>query len=305
MMWPRRVDWKTLYFGVEIEFIEEKPEAIQVPPGWTIDFEERQIDETGNRSGAEIRPPRLQWKDRGELQKGLDRLIAHGSKANWSCGLHVHVGLEPWGEDMVLPLVESALKYQNALQTLLQTADDRLIYCPPVTAAMRDLFKKERKREALCHTGRPQAHRCGVNAAAWFDFGTVEFRFANGSLNAKEIMNTVELYLRYVAAVGANQPLPSKPKAFAMAIGTPATGYPSALPAPRWYRERIWLEQMLVPVITPLVEERFEGAEILEILPLPESLCVVIEKPDNTFLDCFFQPTATAGWTYLKSAEHS
>lgn len=39
----------------------------------------------------------------------LARLRKAGARANWDCGLHVHVSLEPWGEAMVLPLVDAAL----------------------------------------------------------------------------------------------------------------------------------------------------------------------------------------------------
>ena len=201
-MWPRTVDWEELRFGVEIEFVGGNPAAVELLPGWVMAFDELQVDDTGEDSGAELKPPPLLWRDREQMRVMLDRLKATGARANWSCGLHVHVGLEPWGQDIVLPLVDAALAHQDALRGLLRTAEDRLIHCPPVVPAMRDRYLVNPERASLVRRGRPQSHRCGINAAAWFDFGTVEIRYPNGSLEYDEVGNTVELCLRFVAAVG-------------------------------------------------------------------------------------------------------
>ena len=236
-MWPKSVDSQELRFGVEIEFVEGDPEGVELLPGWVMSLDERQVDDAGEDSGAELKPPPMLWRDRELVREMLQRLRATGARANWSCGLHVHVGLQPWGQDMVLPLVDAALAHQDALRRLLRTAEDRMIYCPPVVPAMRSRYLTHPERSALVHRGRPQSHRCGINVAAWFDFGTVEIRYPNGSLEYSEVMNTVELCLRFVAAVGAGRlrksvggegraAAPADATALAAALGAPVDGYP-------------------------------------------------------------------------------
>jgi hypothetical protein len=91
------VDWKDLKFGFEIEFTGGVPEEVELLPGWEMSLDERQIDETGAESGSELKPPPIVWEQREQIREMLSRLRAQGATANWSCGLHVHVGLEPWG----------------------------------------------------------------------------------------------------------------------------------------------------------------------------------------------------------------
>lgn len=276
-----RIDWKALKFGVEIEFIGSDPEQIQLLPGWVMALDERQIDESGEESGSELKPPPILWEDREQIREMLTRLRAAGASANWSCGLHVHVGLEPWGQEAIPAFIEAALSCQDALRTLLSTSEDRLIYCPPVVPEMRDRFRAAPSGESLCHKGRPQSHRCGINLAAWFDIGTVEIRYANGSLDDDEVMNTIELVLRFVAAIGEGRELPKEAGALARALDAPSSGYPPPQPAPRWYRERMWLEDMLVPVLTPLAASLIPGGEILHIFPESDALRVIVEDPKD------------------------
>lgn len=307
-MWPKAVDWQALRFGVEIEFVGGDPGGVVLLPGWKMLLDEQQIDDTGEASGAELISPPLLWRDRGEIREMLARLAAAGARANWSCGLHVHVGPEPWGQDVVLPLVDAALAHQEALQTLLSTAEHRLIYCPPVVPAMRERYLMRPERQALVHRGRPQSHRCGVNAAAWFDCGTVEIRYANGSLEYDAVVNTVELCLRFVAAVGEGR-LGTAPEgerapeatgteaaaALAEALGAPVAGYPPPQAAPLWYRERMWMEDVLLPVLEPLVRARLSGAEILSIRPVTAGFRVTAEGPDQRCTSFLAHPRPD-GW---------
>lgn len=298
-MWPKAIDWQELRFGVEIEFVEGDPAGVPLLPGWVMDRNERQVDDAGEDSGAELRPPPLLWRDREQIRVMLARLTATGARANWSCGLHVHVGLEPWGQDIVLPLIDAALAHQDALRRLLRTAEDRRIHCPPVVPEMRRRYLANPQREALVHRGRPQSHRCGINAAAWFDFGTVEIRYPNGSLDYREVVNTVELCLRFVAAVGAGRlPGPSEADGAALAafLGAPAEGYPPPQPAPLWHRERMWLEEALIPVLEPLVRARLPGAEILSIRPVANGFRVTAEDSEER-RTAFLARPGPEGWS--------
>lgn len=292
-----------LKFGVEIEFVGGNPERIGLLPGWIMALDERQIDDSGEESGSELKPPPIRWEDREQIREMLARLRAAGASANWSCGLHVHVGLEPWGQERIPALIEAALSYQGALQALLGTSEDRLVYCPPVIPEMREQYRAHPVEESLRHRGRPQSHRCSINLAAWFDIGTVEIRYANGSLNDDEVLNTVELALRFVAAIGKGLALPANAQALADALGAPAVGYPPPIPAPRWYRERMWLENALVPVLRPLAERLIPGGEILHILPEPDGFRLTVEDPrDGTPHPVLIRPTFQ-GWEVVRQIE--
>lgn len=294
-MKPLLMDWKDLRFGIEIEFVGGKPESVELLPGWTMAFDERQMDDTGEESGGELQTPPIQWKDRAQIREMLRRLLATGARANWNCGLHVHVGLEFWGEEAIPDFIEAALLHQDSVKYLLQTSEDRLVYCPPVTPEMRDRFISAPGETALLRRGRPQSHRCGINLAAWFDHKTVEIRYANGTLHYDEVMTTIEFCLRFVAAIGTKRTLSNNPGQLAMELGAPLTGYPPPIPAPRWYRERLWLENMLVPILTPFANSLVPDSEILQILPRPDGLLVAIEDTDGKVVRYLFQLSAN-GW---------
>lgn len=301
-MRPQAVDWTTLTFGVEIEFTGGHPEQLELLPGWVMSLEERQLDETGLESGSELKPPPLLWGDREQIRIMLDRLLAQGASVNWSCGLHVHVGLEPWGQDIVPRLLDAALQCQKALEKLMNTSPHRQIFCPPVTPEMKERYAAAPEEDSVRNFGRPQSHRCGINTAAWFDIQTVEIRYANGSLAYVEILATVELCLRFVAAVGEGRALSGDFKELAAQLGVPDYGYPPPLPPPRWFEERTWLEDSLVPVLASTAAELVKGGEIHHILPVPDGLLLAIEDRDGGLSKFIIQPPA-AKWTVVRQIE--
>ncbi|MDG0811230.1 amidoligase family protein [Cohnella rhizosphaerae] len=298
-MRPSLADWIELRFGVEIEFVGGCPEGVALLPGWIMSLDERQIDDTGAESGSELKPPPIQWADRGQIREMLARLRETGACVNWNCGLHVHVGLEPWGQQAIPRFIEAALLYQDAMRELLNTGEARLPFCPPFTREMYDRFVAAPGSDALCRKGRPQSHRCGINLAAWYDIGTVEIRYANGSLDYDEAINTVELCLRFVAAIGAGRRLSSDPRRLAIELGAPVGGYPPPKLAPQWYRERMWLEDALVPILAPLARSLVPDGEILYILPRPEGILAAIEDADGRLFKHLLRPTS-AGWEAVR-----
>ncbi len=293
-MWRTQHDWQNLRFGVEIEFVNADAASVELLPGWRMGPDEYQTDETGAESGGELQSPILAWSDREQIQAALARLQAAGARVNWSCGLHVHVGIEPWGEDMILPLIDAALASQDGLRRLFQTPAERMIFCPPVIPAMRDRYAERPERASLVYKGgRPQSHRCGINPSAWFNIGTVEIRYPNATLAYEEICQTVELCLRFVASVGAGERLPGEPAALAAALGAPAEGYPLPHPVPLWARERAWLEDALIPLLEPAALRLLPGGEILLIRPTARGILVAVE-PDVGGLTYYrFNPTSS------------
>ena len=296
MTWPLDVDWTTIRFGVELEFVGGKPGEMELLPGWSMLHDELQVDERGMLSGAELISPPLFWDERESIRLMTERLKATGAYANWSCGLHVHVDLSAWDEAVVAPLLDAALRTQDALRRLLRTADHRLIFCPPVTPAMRARYAERPGSRALHNPGRPQSHRCGINARAWYDNGTVEIRYANGSLEYGEIERTVELCLRWTAAVGAGKALPEDPWALARALGAPTDGYPPPLEPPLWHLERMWLEDALIPALTPFVRERMPDGEIHTIRPAPGGRLLVDAEDEQGRIRRFEARPASGGW---------
>lgn len=298
-MWPRTIDWQTLRFGVEIEFVGGAPEQVELLPGWVMSLDEYQTDDRGNRSGSELKPGPITWADREQIRIMLERLKKMGCEANWSCGLHVHVDLSSWGEAILLPLMDAALTWQEAFYDLLQTSPHRRLYCPPVTPEMREKLAASPSREAVRQWGNPESNRCGVNLGSWWDIETVEFRFANGSLEFEEICRTVELYLRFVTAVGAGRQDETSRSptgaALAEALNAPRGGYPPATPCPPWRWEQLHLATHLRPVLEPLVAARYPTGEILSITPVAKGIMVTMELEDDSNPTLIALPTQT-GW---------
>lgn len=297
-MWPMTMDWQQLRFGVEIEFVGGAPETVELLPDWVISLDEHQKDDRGNNSGSELKPGPITWADREQIRTMLARLKAMGSEANWSCGLHVHVDLQPWGESILLPLMDAGLTWQEAFYDLLQTSPHRRLYCPPVTPAMREALAASPSRDAVRRWGDPESNRCGVNLGSWWDLGTVEFRFANGSLEFEQICRTIELYLRFVTAVGAGQMTKGDSitgAALAMVLGAPQDGYPPATPCPSWRWEQIHLTNHLRPVLYPLVTARYPEGQIHTITPVAEGLQVTVELEDDRTVPLIVLSTPT-GW---------
>lgn len=298
-MWPKSVDWKDLKFGIEIEFIGGNPASLELLPGWVMSLDERQIDETGAESGSELKPPPILWEDREQIRVMLNRLQEQGATVNWSCGLHVHIGLEPWGQDMVLPLIDAALLYQATIQEILNTSEHRLLFCPPVTPEMRDSFMINPGSKAVRHRGRPQSHRCGINTAAWFDFGTVEIRYANGTMSYDELLHTVVLCLKFVAAIGADRELSCDPRCMVVELEAPDKGYPVPISPPRWFQERTWLEESVIPILTDLAAELVKDGEIHHVLPVPDGILIAIENHHGKLLQYVVQPPSE-GWKLIR-----
>lgn len=298
-MWPKSVDWKALKFGIEIEFVGGNPEGLELLPDWVISLDELQIDDTGSESGSELKPPPILWEERDQIRVMLNRLQEQGATVNWSCGFHVHIGLEPWGQDIVLPLIDAALLYQQAIQEIVSTSEHRLLYCPSLTSEMRNEFVVNPGPKAVRHRGRPQSHRSGINTAAWFDIGTVEIRYANGTMNYEEILNTIELYLRFVAAIGADRKLSRDPHSLTIELEAPVKGYPAPIPPPRWYQERTWLDEAMIPALTTLANELVPDGEIHHVLPVADGILLAIENNEGKLSKYVVQPPAE-GWKLIR-----
>ena len=278
MVWPRDIDWRQLRFGVELEFVDVDPASVALLDGWTLDDGESQRSLTGGWSGGEIKSPHLVWSEREQIATMLERIETAGGAMNWSCGLHVHVGLVSWGAAILPALLDATLATQDALRELFQTPAHRMLFCPSLTEAQRQAWTANPDEDLLNHSGRPQGRRCGVNVAAWYAFGTVELRYPNATLRGDEAIQSAQLALRWVAAVGAGRELPRMSTAaeLAEALDMPVSGYPTPAPEPVWHHREELLNTLMIPVLQPLVAAELgsEDAEILFVRPTPEGFFV-------------------------------
>ncbi|QJC51318.1 hypothetical protein HGI30_07010 [Paenibacillus albicereus] len=276
------VPWRELRFGLEIEFVGGEPDRLELLPGWTMALDEKQIDGDGEASGSELQSPPLRWEELGQAEEMLMRLKRQGAEANWSCGLHVHVGLEAFGEAAMPALLQAALSSQAALSGLLDTSPHRLFYAPPITAEMAEAFRATGNLDALRRSGRPQSHRCGINLRPWSEIGTVEIRYANASLEAVEVRRVVELCLRFVDAACRGERLPAEPAALAATLGVPSGGYPPRAEPPRWHRERMALENALLPQLAAQAAQLVPDGEIHHIIAADGGVEVFVEDGEGS-----------------------
>ena len=254
MPYPTSVPWSSLAFGVELEFVHARLGYVTLLEGWDWRPEDALYDDEGNLTpedtgpnvrGGEVGSPVLTWDERGQIGAMAGRLVAAGGRANWSCGLHVHVGLDPWGKAVVLPLLDAALVGEDALRGLLRPAPHREVFLPRTTPQVRERYLAVRTPEEFAsdfvYDDGPWSARGGVNLCSWADYGTVEIRLPNGSLDAGEIVRTVELCLKWVALVGRGDAVPTTPETLAQTLNIPLTGYPPPQPAPaRWPERQAW-----------------------------------------------------------------
>lgn len=114
-----------------------------------------------------------------------------------------------------------------------------------------------------------------------------------------EVLNTVELCLRFVAAVGEARMLPSDPRSLALALGAPVVGYPAVLVPPKWFQERMWLEDSLIPALSQLAFKLVPNGEIHHILPVPDGFLVAIEDTEGQLFKYVVQPP-TSDWKLVR-----
>ena len=107
--------------------------------------------------------------------------------------------------DLLLPALDASSRYGEGAKRArahrsppprLRAADDTS------DPRCRRQGRSQRNRGALLNGKRPASGRGGINLRSLFDTGSVEFRLPNGSLDPDAIDRTVELWLRWIAAVG-------------------------------------------------------------------------------------------------------
>ena len=167
---------------------------------------------------SEVVTPILQYEDIEDLQEILRKLRKAGAKANSSCGIHIHVGVENHTPKTLRNLVNIMASKQDMIFRALDIKSSREHYCKKLESEFvtRMNAKKPKTKEALAdewyrnYSGSRTAHYNnsryhGLNLHAVFTKGTIEFRLFNSTTHAGKL----KAYIQFCLAVN-NQALTQK-----------------------------------------------------------------------------------------------
>jgi len=183
---------------------------------WTV-VDDDSLDAPVSERGELVTPPLLE-SDLPLVSAVVDDLRDAGATASSSCGLHIHIGIrggevghfnqlieivEQWELGLLARMLPSRLRFAGPLDPSFMagfragrpaTLDElwTLWYGDPNWRSRRDRYDEVRYR--------------GLNLHSFHRLGTVEFRYFNGTLDSKQILDHVRSCLRVVEAAGFPEP---------------------------------------------------------------------------------------------------
>ena len=168
--------------------------------------------------GCEVVTPILQYDDMEDLQAIIRLLREAGAKADYSCGIHVHVDASKHTIDSLQRLMNFAIGRQDLFYEALAVTERRTAqYCRKMDkglfkAIQQDSVRTKASLERLWYSrlnsgysgsidhGHYNSTRYhGINLHAFFTKGTVEFRLFNGTTHA----GRVKAYVQFCLAMSA------------------------------------------------------------------------------------------------------
>ena len=168
--------------------------------------------------GCEVVTPILQYDDMEDLQAIVRLLREAGAKADYSCGIHVHVDASKHTIDSLQRLMNFAIGRQDLFYEALAVTERRTAqYCRKMDkglfkAIQQDSVRTKASLERLWYSrlnsgysgsidhGHYNSTRYhGINLHAFFTKGTVEFRLFNGTTHAGRI----KAYVQFCLAMSA------------------------------------------------------------------------------------------------------
>lgn len=176
------------------------------------------LDDNGNpaKGGNELVTPPLMYKDIDTLQELVRKLRKAGAKVDESCGIHIHVGLQPYTAKSLKNLIKFYGKYENMFYKSVQVLPNRedgytrkLAVRHPSLVNEIGKVKTMEDIMGLWYNGHnpfeeqklhySQTRYSGLNLhniwyKGWYS-GTVEFRFFNSTLHAGKIRSYITLIL--------------------------------------------------------------------------------------------------------------
>ena len=148
-----------------------------------------------------------------------------------------HLSLQHWGERIIPRILSSALSSEAALIEIVRPSDYRMFFSRPTTPEMLEAYQQatsSNERYRAVQAEWEPFERRGLNLSSyWNRSGSLEIRYANGSLDYQEIRNTVELYLKYLSAIAEGSIDARSGGELAKQLGVDEKAvYPPALPTP-------------------------------------------------------------------------
>jgi len=219
-------------FGIEIETVglgrEALANAIHSVVGGTktSDYRNWKITDANGRSwkvvadgslsggelSGEVVSPILGYDEIELLQQVVRAVRNAGSRADATCGIHVHVDGARFDARAVTNLVKMVHKQERLIEKALGISDSRLSrYCRPVDADFLGRLESRRPRTMQEVSDAWYGHRNttperyhssryhGVNLNSLLFRGSIEFRFFNGTLHAGEVKTYVQFALALAA----------------------------------------------------------------------------------------------------------
>ncbi len=176
------------------------------------------LRDTTGRGSVEVVTPILHLRDMEKLQKAVRALREAGAKANFSCGMHVHVGAAHLDAEQVANCARIFYREEALLVKAAGVLPERLgRWCQRTSETFRsEIFTRRfRTFDDLnrawfgCFTPHPEHYNparyrtLNLNNL-WNEKKTIEFRVFNGTTHAGEIRANILLALalvRYAAKV--------------------------------------------------------------------------------------------------------
>lgn len=153
------------------------------------------------QNSCEIVSPILTHADMPLLQAIARAARAAGARADHSCGLHVHVGIQDFTPYAIKALVAQVGMRETLIVEAVGMHANRRYYAGMLPAAYRASFKTARIEDGITaqefglDAGRQQSpgRYVGLNLTSLASRPTVEFRYFNGTLHAGKIKSYVQL----------------------------------------------------------------------------------------------------------------
>lgn len=168
--------------------------------------------------GCEVVTPILQYDDMEDLQAIIRLLREAGAKADYSCGIHVHVDASKHTIDSLQRLMNFAIGRQDLFYEALAVTERRTAqYCRKMDKGLFKAIQQDSERtkaslERLWYSRLSSGYSGsidhghynitryhGINLHAFFTKGTVEFRLFNGTTHAGKI----KAYVQFCLAMSA------------------------------------------------------------------------------------------------------
>jgi len=198
---------------IEVEFPRSKDsqkliDRHRVLNGWEIDYD-GSLD-----NGAEYRPTNknhLYWNEESltQLKEMLALIRVHRAKVNKNCGLHIHVDCKKFTDKQVLEIIKEFIHKQRYIIKRFDIHKDRvaqtckLLPRENLNALTVKQINKFRKGTASWNFQTysyldEKYYSLNASHLKSGDYGTLEFRLFDGTLNYKRLVSQIQYILNFV-----------------------------------------------------------------------------------------------------------